>query len=173
MQSKGKYSVIYSTRIDPRVIATMARGFESRKKKFRTASGLMNDALNNYAEILAMLVEDDTGEDIRFYDSHEALAYLTNDIRLETKQVRDVAKVKDDIPYQKEMVKATEQQRIREAINMAEHVDDNPALKARADELAKTSEAIRKNIDEENGLSVDERKRELLKKQKESAQETK
>ena len=98
---------------------------------------------------------------------------MTNDIRLETKQVRDVAKVKDDIPYQKEMIKATEQQRIREAINMTEHIDDDPALKERADELAKTGEAIRKNIDKDNSLGVDKRKRDLLKEQKESAQQTK
>ena len=149
MQSKGKYSVIYSTRIDPRVIATLARGFEVRKKKFRTASGLMNDALTDHAEVLALLIESEMGEDIRFEDSFEALAYLTNDIRLETKQVRDVAQVKDKVPYQKEMIKISEQERVRAAIALGTQAEEDPSILPLAQELEETGRVIREKIRKE------------------------
>ena len=127
-------TIIYSTRVDPRIIATLARCYEMKGKSFRTASNLINDALYAYTTLLTEIVEEEFPKAQVKYDTfNDAVGFLVNDRRLDTEQVRKHAGLTKNEPSGRELVKLRE----KEILDKIQPVSTDDPLVRELQELGK------------------------------------
>ena len=160
-------TVVYSTRIDPQVIASLAHLYDLKKWRYRSASDLINHALTTFKDYLVMLESNkDHGTFLEFNNLEKAVGYLMDNPRLDTVQLmKDFGGAWDRELTARESWTLTEHDKVAN-IDLDE-IESDPAIIKRRDELIQVK---RRDPEEEE---EQKRKRELLEKQKESAQETK
>ncbi len=145
-------TIIYSVRLDPRVVATLGRVYDLREVQFRSASQLIRDALDIYTELMVSIATEEKGVDpssIRPETFYDALSHLNNDIRLTTKQsyeaVEKLGGKLRDLKKEFHSLKRIE----KEKKVITEAVVTGPVEDSRAQELINAGKEIREELEDE------------------------